>query len=65
MKTAGVSKRHTIQLNMLDKDTGEVIKVFESLREAQGYLDKKSSGPISNVLAGRAKSAYGYFWIKL
>lgn len=56
------SRRETLSVAMIDKDTNEVIKTFNSLKDAMRHLDKTSSGPISNVLAGRQKSAYGYFW---
>ena len=50
---------------MIDIDTNEVIKTFNSIAEAKHYLNKKSSGPISNTLAGRQLSGYGYKWVKL
>jgi hypothetical protein len=61
-KQAGLSKRKKITLQMIDKTSLEVIKVFNSIAEARDHLGKKSSGPISNVLAGRQNSAYGYYW---
>lgn len=64
-KVNGINRRNLINLQMLDKHTNEVVKVFNSIAEAKEYLNKKSSGPISNVLSGRQKSAYGYNWIKL
>jgi len=64
-KQAGISKRKVITLQMIDKTTKEVLRTFNSVTEAREYLGKKSSGPIANVIAGRAKSAYGYFWVKL
>lgn len=46
----------------IDKtESGDEV-IFDSLGDAARALGKTSSGPISNVLAGRAKSAYGYFW---
>ena len=64
-KAAGISKRSTIILQMIDTETKIVLKTFSSVTEAKDYLKVKSCGPISNVLAGRQKSAYGYLWIKL
>lgn len=61
----GVNRRNIITLQMLDMQTNEVINTFTSIAEARKFLDKKSSGPISNVLAGRQNSAYGYYWRKL
>ncbi len=61
----GISKRNIITLQMLDMQTNEVINTFTCIAEAKKFLDKKSSGPISNALAGRQNSAYGYYWRKL
>lgn len=45
------------------KETGEIIKIWSSIREATISLGKKeNSGGISNACNGRAKSAYGYIW---
>jgi len=65
MRTSGLKKRKQITLQMINKTSGEVINTFNSITEAQQFLNKKSSGPISNVIAGRANSAYGYYWKKL
>lgn len=64
-KSTGLKQRNIITLHMVDIETNEVLHVFSSITEAKHYLGKKSCGPISNVLAGRQKSAYGYFWVKL
>lgn len=64
-KAAGHTQRVTIVLQMIDKSTNTVLKIFSSAAEAAEYLKVKSSGPISNVLAGRQNSAYGYFWKKI
>ena len=56
------ANRITYKVNMINTTTGFVEKTFNSLKEATKFLNKTSSGPISNVLAGRQKSAYGYFW---
>ena len=64
-KQTGASRRSIIILQMVDKLTGDVLNTFSSIVEAQKFLNKKSSGPISNVIAGRANSAYGYIWRKL
>ena len=65
MKSAGFNKRKQITLQMIDKTTNTVLNVFNSIAEARNFLNKKSSGPISNVLANRQKSAYGYYWRKI
>jgi hypothetical protein len=64
-KQTGKSQRKQIVLNMLDKNTEEVLQTFDSVTEAKEFLQKKSCGPISNVLAGRQKTAYGYKWEKV
>lgn len=56
------ANRPTYKVNMINMTTDVIENTFESLKEAAKYLNKTSSGPISNVLAGRQKSAYGYFW---
>jgi hypothetical protein len=56
------ANRTTLKVNMIDKTTLSVLATFNSLSEATDYLGKTTSGPISNVLSGRQKSAYGYFW---
>ena len=62
---AGSNKRNKITLQMIDKSTNEILNTFESVTEAKQFLNTKSCGPISNVLAGRQKSAYGYYWKKI
>lgn len=56
------ANRTTQKVEMVCITTGKILQTFNSLSDAARYLDKKSSGPISNVLASRQKSAYGYFW---
>lgn len=63
MKLAGVNKRNLITLKMIDKKTLNVVKVFNSVAEAQEYLGKSSSGPIVNAVSKRAKSGFGYHWV--
>lgn len=40
------------------------VRTFSSLSEATRALGKTSSGPISNCLSGRQKSAYGFTWVR-
>lgn len=63
-KNARASKalHKTYTVNMIDVNTGSVLNTFYSLKQAMEYLGKTTSGPISNVLSGRQKTAYGYFW---
>ncbi len=51
-------KRKVAQYSLND----EYIRTFESLNDATKFLQKKSSGPISNVLYNRTHTAYGYKW---
>lgn len=62
-KIAGLTKRATINLKMINISTYKVIKTFNSITEATEYLNKKSSGPISNALSKVANSGYGYYWV--
>ena len=46
---------------MIDKQTGEIIKVFTGTWDAGRYLGKGHQH-IQEVCQGKRKSAYGYFW---
>lgn len=50
------------KINQLDKNTGEVINTFDSIKEAFRNLDKKYTGTIGDCLRGRINTAYGYKW---
>ena len=41
---------------------GMVVSTYLSITDAAKQLGKRSSGPISNVLQGRQKTAYGFLW---
>lgn len=48
---------------MLDKETGQVLKTFASLKEAERFLGKpKGNSHISAACRGKRKTAYGYKW---
>ena len=54
-------------IKQLDKNTGELIQVFASAREAAKSLRPESPSPgvishITDVCKGRRKTAYGYRW---
>lgn len=53
-----------ISIMQLDKETEEVINVFESITDACKYLnlDVKCGSHISAVCNGNRKTAYGYKW---
>jgi len=50
-----------IGTNLLDPTD---VRTFSSLSEATRTLGKTSSGPISNCISGKQKSAYGFTWIR-
>lgn len=60
VKTGGLAKLRKPVL-MIDKTTGNVIKEFESVREAGRQMKTSSSG-ISAVCLGKQKTAAGYIW---
>lgn len=48
---------------MIDKETNEIVKEFDSVADANEYLGKdRNSNNIRSCLEGRTKSAYGYIW---
>lgn len=49
---------------MLDKKTGEVLRTFCSIADAERFSGNKfHGGHISQVCSGKRKTAYGYKWI--
>ena len=59
------AKHKTCSVIMLDVNTSKKLRIFESIQSAVAYLNKRSSGPISNNLRGLTKSAYGYRWVRV
>lgn len=51
-----------IKVEMINKETNEVIRVFNSLIEAADYMNKNCSGHIVSCCKGKLKTAYGYKW---
>lgn len=49
-------------VKMLDKNTGEIIKVFPKIIDAYSFLGKRKSSHIQEVCSGKRKTAYGYRW---
>ena len=49
-------------IEMLNKDTGEVITTFKCIRDALKYLNIKSYGNIYAVIKGKRNYAHGYKW---
>lgn len=72
LENSGVSKEERIHrrqesfgipIAMLDKNTGEILKVFPSAGEAGRYLKKNvGDAHIIAVCKGKRKTAYGYSW---
>jgi len=58
----GSENPKAISVNMIDKETGNIIKKFNSIIDATHYLGKSCSGHICNCCKGKLKSAYGYKW---
>ena len=50
------------KVNMLDKNTGEIIKTFGSLIDAAHYVNVDKSCHIVSCCKGKLKTAYGYKW---
>ena len=63
IRTKKTRKRYKI--NQLDKNTLEILHTFNSLTSAATALNKKTCGPISNVLSQKQQTAYGYKWEKV
>lgn len=62
MKQVSLARTHSKKpVAMLDSDTREIIKQFESLTEAAKYFDTHLSN-IQRALVGRRKTAMGYCW---
>src|SRR5205085_701793 len=68
-----ISKKGNVQINtiravskmvkMIDKKTGEVLKIFRCLSDAHRYFGKKPTiNMIGKVCKGKEKSAFGYKW---
>lgn len=56
---ANAAKQQEVAQYTLD---GELVAVHASLSSAAKALGKTTSGPISNALQGRTKTAYGFKW---
>lgn len=58
---------YCIKTAVYNKNTNELIGEFESIRDAIRFLGlpKSADSNISEVINGRKKSAYGYYWKRL
>lgn len=61
---SGIDNKRSISVNMIDINTGEVVKKFNSLSEAKKFLNKKSCSNLCRVLRKKEAIAYGYKWEK-
>ena len=61
-KRSATNEKKRRPVRMLDKETREFIRRFESARAAARYLNKDGSKVIANALRGRKKTAHGYAW---
>jgi hypothetical protein len=50
------------KINMLDKETKEIIRTFDSVPLANAYFGKHGSSNINTVIKGNKPSAFGYKW---
>lgn len=64
LKKINTAKLNSNSLSMIDKDSKDVLKVFNSTREACEYLeiDISKGNHIRQACKGLRKSAYGYEW---
>lgn len=62
------NKPNAIKVNMVDKDTSEVLKTFNKLMDAAKWIrentnyEKADYSTINKVCKGKSKTAYGYKW---
>lgn len=56
------AKNITKSIAQLDKKTMNIIQIFPSIEDAYNYLNKQSSGHITEVCNGKRQTAYGYKW---
>lgn len=62
----GIEHPRSVQVVQIDKKTGEILKSFECISDAEEYLGvKKGQGSISRCINGQQKTAYGFKWQKL
>lgn len=61
---SNLAKGKRMPVEQIDKTTGDIIAVHESVQEASRVIGKGNggAGAICNVINGKSKSAYGYLW---
>lgn len=57
----GIKRTSNRHVGMFNSDN-KLVKNFNSIIEAAAFFNKTSRVNIDNVLQGKQKSAYGYFW---
>lgn len=57
-----MAKKKRVGVLMIDLDTGEVLREFDSNKSAYAYLGKAVGGCISKVCKGTKSQAFGYKW---
>ena len=62
------SQPNRIAVHMRDKETGEIIQTFDSLKQAAKWIAENTKykgdvSTISDVIKGKKELAYGYKWI--
>lgn len=63
IKIDAVNVPSCLPKKVVQKDKEDnIIQIYNSIQEAAESLNMKSSSSIKNVLAGKAKTAYGYKW---
>ena len=57
-------KKRAYPVEMLDANTGEVLRTFPSMTSASKYFNKNSKSPngVLQCIKGKYKTAYGYKW---
>ena len=54
---------HRKKIIAIDKNTLQVYKEFNSIREANAFFGNRKGSAISNVLNKRSESSNGYYWL--
>lgn len=59
----GYEGKYGKKVAMIDKNTGEIIKIFNCVADANEYLGKpRNSDNISQCARDTNETAYGYIW---
>lgn len=63
IKISFLSKHWKVRIGQYDKQTGQMLRIYDSIVEANLSLGKaKNDSSITSVCKGRRKSAFGYVW---